>query len=81
VSQEGRATGFITRGTARPVGAGDLLTQGRREAAPDAGQQRRADGFDWSDAAIGAAAALGLGLLVAGGAVSALRRAHAPAYS
>ena len=41
----------------------------------------RVDGFDWVDAAIGAAAALGLGLIVAGGVVVALRRAHAPAYS
>jgi hypothetical protein len=41
----------------------------------------RADGFDWLDAGIGAAAALGLGLIVAGGVVFALRRDHAPAYS
>ena len=41
----------------------------------------RVDGFDWLDAAIGAAAALGLGLIVAGGAAFLIRRAHAPAYS
>jgi hypothetical protein len=34
----------------------------------------RIDGFDWADAGIGAAAALGLGLLVAGGSALALRR-------
>ena len=39
----------------------------------------RADGFDWLDAGIGAAAALGLGLIVAGSLV-VRRRAHEPAY-
>ena len=41
----------------------------------------RVDGFDWLDAGIGAAAALGLGLIVAGGVALALRRAQEPAYS
>lgn len=41
----------------------------------------RVDGFDWLDAAIGAAAAVGLGLIAAGGAAFVLRRAHTPAYS
>ena len=40
----------------------------------------RVDGFDWLDAGIGAAAALGLGLIVAGSVV-VRRRAHEPAYS
>lgn len=40
----------------------------------------RVDGFDWVDAAIGAAAAFGLGLIIAGGVALALRRAQAPAY-
>lgn len=48
---------------------------------PEGSEAARLDGFDWVDAAIGAAAALGLGLIVAGGVVFALRRAHAPAYS
>ena len=38
------------------------------------------DGFDWLDAGIGAAAGIGLGLIVAGSVV-VRRRAHEPAYS
>ena len=34
----------------------------------------RVDGFDWADAGIGAAAALGLGLLLAGGSALVVRR-------
>jgi hypothetical protein len=49
--------------------------------APGGSGTARVDGFDWLDAAIGAAAALGLGLIVAGGAAFLIRRAHAPAYS
>jgi hypothetical protein len=48
--------------------------------APSGSEAVRVDRFDWLDAGIGAAAALGLGLIVAGSAL-ALRRAHAPAYS
>ncbi len=40
----------------------------------------RGTGFDWLDAGIGAAAALGLGLIVAGSVV-VRRRAHEPSYS
>ncbi len=59
-----------------------LPTSGRIPViGPDGSGVVRVDGFDWVDAAIGAAAALGLGLIVAGGVVLALRRAHAPAYS
>lgn len=49
--------------------------------APTVSSKERLDGFDWLDAGIGAAAALGLGLIVAGGAALAFRRGHAPAYS
>ena len=35
-----------------------------------------ADGFDWLDAALGAAGALGLALLVAGGTLAVRHRAH-----
>jgi hypothetical protein len=49
--------------------------------APDAQSALSVDGFDWLDAGIGAAAALGLGLIVAGGVALVLRRTHAPAYS
>jgi hypothetical protein len=45
---------------------------------PEGSEATRLDGFDWVDATIGAAAALGLGLIVAGGVVFALRRASAP---
>jgi hypothetical protein len=38
-------------------------------------------GFHWLDAVIGAAAALGLCLIVAGGVALVVRRNHAPAYS
>lgn len=48
---------------------------------PGASKAARVDGFDWLDAAIGATAAFGLFLIVVGGVVFALRRAHAPAYS
>lgn len=39
------------------------------------------DGFDWADAGIGAAAALGLGLLLAGGSALLLRRQKIAAFS
>ena len=41
----------------------------------------RADGFDWADAGIGAAGAFGLGLLLVGGAVLALRRQRVASFS
>jgi hypothetical protein len=41
----------------------------------------RADGFDWADAGIGAAGAFGLGLLLVGGAVLALRRQRVESFS
>lgn len=48
---------------------------------PDGPAAAVVDGFDWLDAGIGAAAALGLGLIVAGCLALVLRRTHAPAYS
>jgi hypothetical protein len=48
--------------------------------APRGSGSGRVDGFDWLDAGIGAAAALGLGLIAAGGVV-VLRRTQSPAYS
>ena len=42
--------------------------------APGGSRTARVDGFDWLDAGIGVAAALGLGLIVMGGVVLALRR-------
>jgi hypothetical protein len=39
------------------------------------------DGFDWADAALGAVAALGFGLLLAGAAALVLRRQRAAALS
>ena len=48
--------------------------------AADGSVSARVDRFDWLDAGIGAAAALGLGLIVAGSVV-VRRRAHEPAYS
>ena len=47
--------------------------------APGGSGPVHADGFDWLDAGIGAAAALGLGLIV-GGVAFVLRRAQTPAY-
>ena len=47
---------------------------------PGGSEGVRIDGFDWLDAGIGAVAALGLVLIVVGGAV-VVRRAHAPVYS
>ena len=46
--------------------------------APGGSGAVRVDGFDWLDAGIGAAAALGLGLIFAGGVVLALRRTPSP---
>jgi hypothetical protein len=40
-----------------------------------------ADGFDWADAGIGAAAAVGFGLLLAGASALVLRRQRATAFS
>ena len=42
--------------------------------APGGSGTARVEGFDWLDAGIGAAAALGLGLIFMGGVVLALRR-------
>jgi hypothetical protein len=39
------------------------------------------DGFDWADASIGAAGALGLGLLLIGGTAFVLRQRRVGAYS
>jgi hypothetical protein len=39
------------------------------------------DGFDWADAGIGAAAAVGLGLLLAGGSALVRRRQRVTAFS
>ena len=39
------------------------------------------DGFDWADAGIGAAGALGLGLLLIGGTALAVRQRRVSAYS
>jgi hypothetical protein len=39
------------------------------------------DGFDWADAGIGAAGALGLGLLLIGGTALTLRQRRISAYS
>ena len=41
----------------------------------------RVDGFNWADAGIGAAAALGFGLLLAGAATLVLRRQRVAAFS
>jgi hypothetical protein len=41
----------------------------------------RVDGFDWVDAGIGAAGALGLVLLLASGTTIVLRRQRAAAFS
>lgn len=41
----------------------------------------RVDGFDWADAGIGAAAALGFGLLLAGARALVLRRQGVAAFS
>jgi hypothetical protein len=41
----------------------------------------RTDGFDWADAGIGAAGALGLGLLLVGATTLVLRRQRAAAFS
>jgi hypothetical protein len=49
--------------------------------APGGSTAAHVDDFDWLDAGIGAAAALGLGLIVAGGVAVVLRRLQAPAYS
>ncbi len=46
--------------------------------APGGSETARVDGFDWLDAGIGAAAALGLGLIFVGGVVLALRRTPSP---
>jgi hypothetical protein len=40
-----------------------------------------ADGFDWTDAGIGAVGAVGLVLVLAGGAVFVIRRNRVPAFS
>jgi hypothetical protein len=48
--------------------------------APGGSAGGRSDEFDWLDAGIGAAGALGLGLIVAG-SVAVRRRTHAPAYT
>ena len=39
------------------------------------------DGFDWTDAGIGALGAFGLGLLLVGGSLLAIRRQRATAFS
>lgn len=49
--------------------------------APGGPTAAGADGFDWLDAGIGAAAALGLALIAAGGVTFLLRRSQAPSYS
>jgi hypothetical protein len=49
--------------------------------APSVSGAERVDGFDWLDAGIGAAAALGLALILAGSVVFVVRRTQAPAYS
>lgn len=56
------------------VAQAPAITQGGSETA-------HGNGFDWLDAAIGAAAALGLGLITAGGVAFLHRRTNTPAYS
>jgi hypothetical protein len=57
----------------------ELAQTGQAAIAPDQ-TLVRADGFDWLDAAVGAAAMVGLGL-IAGGALLVLRRGRVVAYS
>lgn len=87
----GLLTSSQTSGAVRPDdrathGQGAVLIEQLPGAGPfpaiGSGETKavRVDGFDWVDAAIGAAAALGLGLIVAGGVALALRRAQEPAY-
>lgn len=59
----------------------ELLPGSEQAPLVTPGEVADADGFDWVDAAIGAAAALGLGLIVAGALAFAARRTRTPAYS
>jgi hypothetical protein len=89
---QGAITGEQPNNVVRPddrpyhgPGAVELGQLNRIEQVPvialGGSEAERVDGFDWLDAGIGAAAALGLGLVIAGSVVFVLRRAQAPAYS
>ena len=77
IRPDDRAThgpGAIQLEQVTPAGQVPVVAASGSEAA-------RLGGFDWLDAGIGAAAAFGLGLIVAGSVVLARRRPRSPAYS